>query len=193
MGLSEYNNYVDPLYRERHDFVKKWLIDAMICEFSNTITVSSEQIIENGTIDICLNYDKIINNNREKRKIGFEIKGGKSADVFQIRRYLGHLDTLFFVRVPTQEVTRISQRDVIQVLIRDNFLKIDKIRQIKEQQLIKVPGERCKGCTAPCQYKRPGYDRQPIASLQDLPEFLKNVNVVTEKVIRELKFDFDRR
>jgi predicted nucleic acid-binding Zn-ribbon protein len=92
--------------------------------------------------------------------------------------------------VPTQEVTKISQKDITQQLIDNNFATIQKIRQIKEQGLIKVKGEWCTGCTALCQHKRAGHITKTNGSLHDYPEFLKNVNTVTEKVIQQLELEF---
>jgi hypothetical protein len=92
--------------------------------------------------------------------------------------------------VPTQEVTKISQKDITQELIDNNFSTIQKIRQIKEQGLIKVKGEWCRGCTAQCQYKEVGQITKPNASLHDYSEFLKNVNIVIDKVICQLEFEF---
>jgi hypothetical protein len=187
--VSEYSD-IDPLYLQKHDYVKKRLIDAIVRRFSNKLAVSSEEKIDNGTIDICIYSDKIICINKEKKRVGIEVKSGRSIDLFQIERYLCQLDILIVVRVPTQEVTRISQKDITHELINNNFSTIQKIRQIKEQGLIKVKGEWCRGCTAQCQHKVAGHISKPNASLSDYPGFLKNVSIVTNKVIRQLEIEF---
>jgi hypothetical protein len=187
--MSEYND-IDPLYLQKHDYVKKRLIDAIVRRFSNKLAVSSEEKIDNGTIDICIYSDKIICINKEKKTVGIEVKSGRTIDLFQIERYLCQLDVLIVVRVPTQEVTKISQKDIIQELTNNNFSTIQKIRQIKEQGLIKVKGEWCAGCTALCQHKRAGHNTKSNPTLQDYPDFLRNVNVVTEKVIHQLDLEF---
>jgi predicted nucleic acid-binding Zn-ribbon protein len=92
--------------------------------------------------------------------------------------------------VPTQEVTKISQKDITQELINNNFSTIQKIRQIKEQGLIKVKGEWCRGCTAQCQHKEAGHITKTNGSLRDYSDFIKNVNIVAEKVIRQLELEF---
>jgi hypothetical protein len=181
---------IDPLYRQKHDYVKKRLIDAIVCKFSDKLAVSSEEKIDNGTIDICISSDKIICINKKEKRVGIEVKSGRSIDLFQIERYLCQLDILIVVRLPTQEVTRISQDDVTHELSDNNFSTIQKIRHIKEQGLIKVKGEWCIGCTAPCQYKKVGRITKTDASLSDYPEFLKNVHAITEKVIRQLEVEF---
>jgi hypothetical protein len=187
--VSEYSD-IDPLYLQKHDYVKKRLIDAIVRRFSNELAVSSEEKIDNDTIDICIYSDKIICINKEKKRVGIEVKSGRRIDLFQIEQYLCQLDILIVVRVPTQEVTKISQKDVTQELINSNFSTIQKIRQIKEQGLIKVKGEWCTGCTALCQHKRAGHITKSNPSLQDYPQFLKNVNTVTEKVIQLLELEF---
>jgi hypothetical protein len=187
--VSEYNN-IDPLYLQKHDYVKKRLIDAIVRKFSNKLAITSEEKIDNGTIDICIYSDKIICINKEKKRVGIDVKSGRTIDLFQIERYLCQLDILIVVRVPTQEVTKISQKDITQELINNNFSTIQKIRQIKEQGLIKVKGEWCRGCTAQCQHKRAGHITKTNGSLRDYSEFIKNVNTVTEKVIRQLELEF---
>jgi hypothetical protein len=187
--VSEYSD-IDPLYLQKHDYVKKRLIDAIVRRFSNELAVSSEEKIDNDTIDICIYSDKIICINKEKKRVGIEVKSGRRIDLFQIERYLCQLDILIVVRVPTQEVTKISQKDITQELINSNFSTIQKIQQIKEQGLIKVKGEWCTGCTALCQHKRAGHITKSNPSLQDYPQFLKNVNTVTEKVIQLLELEF---
>ena len=187
--VSQYGD-IDPLYLQKHDYVKKRLIDAIVRKFSNKLAISSEEKIDNGTIDICIYSDKIICINKEKKRVGIEVKSGRTIDLFQIERYLCQLDILIVVRVPTQEVTKISQKDISQELITNNFLTIQKIRQIKEQGLIKVKGEWCRGCTALCQHKRAGHITKTNGSLRDYSEFIKNVNIVTEKVIRQLELEF---
>lgn len=186
--MSEYSD-IDPLYLQKHDYVKKRLIDAIVRKFSNKLAISSEEKIDNGTIDICICSDKIICINKEKR-VSIEVKSGRTIDLFQIERYLCQLDILIVVRVPTREVTKISQKDITQELINNNFSTIQKIRQIEEQGLIKVRGEWCTGCTAQCQHKKAAHVSKSNASLVDYPEFLKNVDVVTEKVISQLEFEY---
>jgi len=41
-----------------------------------------------------------------------------------------------------------------------------------------------------CQYKKPEYNRKSIAAMADYPEFIKNVNIVVEKVMHELELEF---
>jgi hypothetical protein len=65
---SEYtNNNIDPLYLEKHNVVKKRLIDAIVCRFSDKLKISSEDKINNGITDISISCDPIIRlNNRKK-------------------------------------------------------------------------------------------------------------------------------
>jgi hypothetical protein len=129
---SEYpNNDIDPLYLQKHDTVKKRLIDAIICKFSEKLQVSSEDKINNGTTDISISSDSIIRINNGKR-VGIEVKSGRSIDLFQIERYLYELDVLLVVRVPTQDVTKISQKDIAKELNKNILLLTEKIRQTKK-------------------------------------------------------------
>ena len=113
---SEYTyNDIDRLYLEKHDIVKKRLIDAIVCRFPGKLKISSEHKINNGTADISISSDSIIRLNNGK-KVGIEVKSGKSIDLFQIERYLYELDVLLVVRVPTRDVVKISQKDIAEEL-----------------------------------------------------------------------------
>lgn len=183
------DNDIDRLYIERHDIVKKRLIDAIVCRFLGKLKISSEHKINNGTADISISSDPIIRLNNGKR-VGIEVKSGKSIDLFQIERYLYELDVLLVVRVPTRDVVKISQKDIAQELNTNILLLTEKIQQINTYGLIKVEGEWCRGCTALCQNKKPGYTGKPNATMADYSEFIKNVNIVVEKVIHELELEF---
>jgi hypothetical protein len=182
-------NKIDRLYLEKHDIVKKRLIDAIVCRFPGKLKISSEHKINNGTADISISSDKLIRLNNGKR-IGIEVKSGQSIDLFQIERYLYELDVLLVVRVPTRDVVKISQKDIAEELNKNVLLLTQKIQQINTYGLIKVEGEWCRGCTALCQNKKPGYIGRPIATMADYSEFIKNVNIVVEKVIKELESEF---
>jgi hypothetical protein len=187
---SEYaDNSIDPLYLQKHDIVKKRIIDAIVCRFSDKLKISSEHKINNGTADISISCDPLIRINNGK-KVGIEVKSGKCIDYFQIERYLYELDVLLVVRVPTRDVVRISQKNIAEELNKNILLLTEKIQQINTECLIKVEGEWCRGCTALCEYKRPGHLGKPNAAMADYSEFIKNVKVVVEKVMHELEFEF---
>jgi hypothetical protein len=187
---SEYTgNNIDPLYLQKHDIVKKRLIDAIVCRFPGRLKISSEHKINNGTADISISSDPIIRPNNGK-KVGIEVKSGRSIDLFQIERYLYELDVLLVVRVPTRDVVKISQKDIAEELNKNVLSLTKKIQQINTYGLIKVEGEWCRGCTALCQNKKPGYYGKPNATMADYAEFIKNVNIVVEKVIKELELEF---
>jgi hypothetical protein len=180
---------IDRLYLEKHDIVKKRLIDAIVCRFPGKLKITSEHKINNGTADISISSDKLIRLNNGKR-IGIEVKSGQSIDLFQIERYLYELDVLLVVRVPTRDVVKISQKDIAEELNTNVLSLTEKIQQINTYGLIKIEGEWCRGCTALCQNKKPGYYGKPIATMADYCEFIKNVNIVVEKVIHELELEF---
>jgi hypothetical protein len=118
-------NKIDRLYLEKHDIIKKRLIDAIVCRFPGKLKISSEHKINNGTADISISSDQIIRLNTGK-KVGIEVKSGKSIDLFQIERYLYELDVLLVVRVPTRDVVKISQKDIAEVLNKNILLLTEK-------------------------------------------------------------------
>lgn len=184
------SNNIDRLYIEKHDAIKKKLIDAILYRFAGRLKISSEYKINNGTADISITSDQIIRLNNGKI-VGIEVKSGQSIDLFQIERYLYELDVLLVARVPTRDVVKIKQSDIAEELSKSILLLRGKIKQIDTYGLIKVEGEWCRGCTAPCPNKRPAYNGKSIATMADYAEFVRNVDIVIEKVIRELELEFE--
>jgi hypothetical protein len=182
---KDYNNSIDRLYIERHDYARKKIIDSVLVNFGRSTTVKSEHKINNGTLDIVIAYDKILLNYHEK-VICIEIKSGQSIDLFQIERYLYESDVLIVVRVPTRDVVPIHQPNIASELIRGINSTIDKIDLLNGNNLLKVQGEWCKGCTANCEFKKQISNKRHVARLE-FEEFFKNVNAVTQETIRVIK------
>jgi len=180
-----YSNDIDRLYVERHEYVKKKIIDAIQLNFSRSTTIKSEHKINNGTLDIVILYDKIILNYHEK-SICIEIKSGRSIDLFQIERYLYESYVLIVVRVPTRDVVPIHQANITEELIAGINSTIKKLDLLNENNLLKVQGEWCKGCTANCEFSKKVSKNNHIARLE-FEEFFKNVSNVTDKTIQVLK------
>jgi hypothetical protein len=181
----DYNNGIDRLYIERHDYARKKIIDSVLVNFGRLTTVKSEHKIKNGTLDIVISYDKILLNYHEK-VICIEIKSGQSIDLFQIERYLYESYLLIVVRVPTRDVVPIHQPNIASELIKGINSTIDKIDLLNGNNLSKVQGEWCKGCTANCEFKKPISNNRHVARLE-FEEFFKNVNAVTQETIRVIK------
>src|SRR5690242_6810144 len=74
-------DYIDPLYIERHNYVKQRIISKIRTKFHRLITIKSEHEIRNGRLDIVTDYDKIFLN-YNKKSICIEVKSGKSVDLF---------------------------------------------------------------------------------------------------------------
>lgn len=65
-----------------------------------------------------------------------------------------------------------------------------KAQQIRDNTLTRVPGEWCRGCPAECKYSKPprwNNSKPPNASLEDYQVFLRNVDVVIDKIIMILE------
>jgi hypothetical protein len=182
---SVYSNDIDRLYIEKHEYVKKKIIDAIQLNFGRSTSIKSEHKINNGTLDIVILYDKIILNYHEK-SICIEIKSGRSIDLFQIERYLYESYVLIVVRVPTRDVVPIHQTNIADELIAGINSTIKKIDLLNENNLLKVQGEWCKGCTANCEFSKKVSKNSHIARLE-FEEFFKNVSIVTDETIRVLK------
>jgi hypothetical protein len=182
---NDYRNDIDRLYIERHEYVRKKIIDAIQLNFGRSTTIKSEHKINNGTLDIVILYDKIILNYHEK-SLCIEIKSGRSIDLFQIERYLYESYVLIVVRVPTRDVVPIHQTNIAGELIAGINSTIKKIDLLNENNLLKVQGEWCKGCTANCEFSKKLNKNSHVARLE-FEEFFKNVSIVTDETIRVLK------
>lgn len=182
---SDHNNGIDRLYIEKHGYAKKKIIDAIQVNFGRLTTVKSEHKINNGTVDIVISYDKILLKYHEKT-ICIEIKSGHSIDLFQIERYLYESYLLIVVRIPTRDVVPIHQTNVASELITGITSTIKKIDLLNDNNLLKVQGEWCKGCTANCEFRKQISNNIHVAKLE-FEEFFKNVNAVTIDTVGIIK------
>jgi hypothetical protein len=185
-----YSNDIDRLYIEKHEYAKKKIIDAIQLNLGRTTIIKSEHKINTGTLDIVIHYDKIILNYHEK-SICIEIKSGRSIDLFQIERYLYESYVLIVVRVPTRDVVPIHQTNIADELIAGINSTIKKIDLLNENNLLKVQGEWCKGCTADCEFTKKISKYSHIARFE-FEDFFKNVSIVTDETIRILKEEINK-
>jgi replication factor A1 len=182
---------IDPFYTAKHDYIRKKLIDAIVTEFGDLVTVKSEDFVSFGKLDIEVQFDNTrIVVEYGRKTIAIEIKTGhsvKSDHFFQIERYLIDVDVLIRIRVPTEDVVVIYNTFIKDVLIKDLkrlTLKADEI--ISDKRII-VPGDWCKGCNAICPYRKPRENNSHNASFKDHEDVIKHVDVVIEKTLAELK------
>jgi hypothetical protein len=188
---------IDSLYGAKHDLVKRKLIDAIVDEFGDRLTVKSEHSISTGKQDIVLQpINSIIVLNHNRKRIGIEIKSGKTFDtrnIFQLERYLIECDLLIVIRVPYVQVDVIQKPTIEYSLIKNLSLlsrKIQRISSDNDNNNIKVEGEWCKGCPIDCEFKKPmtyGNKNNHIASLNDYGNFITNTNAVIEKTLSQLE------
>lgn len=76
------------------------------------------------------------------------------------------------------------------VLIKNISSLTQKAQQIRDNTLTRFPGEWCRGCPAECKYSKPprwNNSKPPNASLEDYQVFLRNVDVVIDKIIMILE------
>ena len=110
----------------------------------------------------------------------------------QIERYLPDCDALIFVRILTEEVTLIEREPIESNLIQSMSRTNRKIRRLTNGDLIKVQGDWCKGCNAECDYKQPSrWNGEYKASLENYPEFMKNIENVIPKILNILENELD--
>jgi hypothetical protein len=111
--------------------------------------------------------------------------------LFQIERYLYESHVLIVVRVPTRDVVPIHQTNIAAELIAGINSTIKKIDLLNENNLLKVQGEWCKGCTANCEFTKKISKYSYIARLE-FEDFFRNVSIVTDETIRILKEEINK-
>jgi hypothetical protein len=190
---------VDSLYGAKHDSVKRKLIDAIIDKFGDRIIVKSEHRLSTGKQDIVLlPVNSLIVLNHNRKRIGIEIKSGKTFDtknIYQLERYLVECDLLIVIRVPYVQVDIIETSTTETALIKNLSLLSRKIQRINPaNNNLKVEGEWCKNCPVECEFKRPmmnGNNSNHTASLNDYDNFIINTDAVIEKTLSKLEDIFN--
>lgn len=182
---------IDEFYNAKHEWIKKKIIDAIVDEFSDLVTVKSEDFVSYGKLDIGIQFDNMrIIFEYGRKNIAIEIKTGhsvKSDHFSQIERYLVDVDVLIRIRVPTEDVVVIYNTFIKDVLIKDLTRLTRKADEIISDKRIIVPGDWCKGCNAICPYMKPRADNSHNASFKGHEDVVKHVDVVIEKTLAELK------
>lgn len=116
-------NNIDTFYSGKHEWIKKKIIDAIIDEFGDLVTVSSEKDVPYGKLDIEIQFDNMrIILEYGRKRIAIEIKTGhlvKSDHFFQIDRYLIDVDILIRIRVDTEDVAVINNTYIKDAIIND--------------------------------------------------------------------------
>lgn len=157
--------------------------------------IKSEHNLSTGKQDIVLlPVNNLIILNHNKKRIGIEIKSGKTFDtknVFQLERYLVECDLLIVIRVPYEQVDIINTLTLENTLINNLSLLSRKIQRIRsDNNNLRVEGEWCKGCPVNCEFKKPmmnGNNSKHIASLNDYDNFINNTEAVIMKVLSKLE------
>jgi replication factor A1 len=187
------NPRVDPFYAAKHDYIRKGLIDAIINEFGDLVTVRSEDFISFGRLDIGIQFDHMrIVLGYGRKNIAIEIKTGnsvKSDHFFQVDRYLIDVDVLIRIRIPTEDVAVICNTFIREMQIRNLERLIAKADEIMADKPIIVPGEWCIGCSAICDHMNPQNqnNNSNSVSFKDHEDTIRHIDVVIEKTIAELK------
>jgi hypothetical protein len=68
---------------------------------------------------------------------------------------------------------------------------IEKIDLLNDNNLLKVQGEWCKGCTANCEFRKQISNNNHVAKLE-FEEFFKNVNAVMQETIQVIKEEMNK-
>jgi hypothetical protein len=178
---------IDPLYIAKHEMVKTKLIDAIYERFNNMVSISSEQKMLSGKMDIRIVLNRIILSKNNKT-ITIEIKSGKSIDLFQIERYSLESDIILIVRIPSSDVFSYSVKSIENELLTnmDHFHR--KLLLVKEGKVHPIPGDWCKGCHTACEFRKPRYEpKNCFAKLDDMDTFFKNTYEIVDKTIQILE------
>jgi len=155
---------IDHYYLERHEFVRKLLLDTLrlrLLEKGYGVSLKAEKHSECGSGDIDLEYDN--NNFRvtlsvNSFKIRLEVKGGAKFSISQLFRYLLDSDAVVVCMAGRGSALTLTKRDAKPIIEYLLNIVVGKLRQLIDGDETRIPGPWCQGCLAECDYAKPQTD-----------------------------------
>ena len=185
---------VDQYYLERHEFVRKLLLDALrlrLLEEGFNVSLKAENRDECGKGDIDLEYTHLgVTVSVNSFRIRVEVKGGVRFPIAQLLRYLLDVNAVVACLAGRGEavtVTRSEAKPLIELLL--NTITA-KLKLLIEGDEMRIPGPWCRGCPLECQCAKPPTNHRPdldsefVAAIKN---WRKAIEQTVEQVIDLLK------
>jgi len=175
LELKPQSQLVDTYYLERHEFVRKLLLDALrlqLLEEGFRIQLNSENHADCSTGDIDLKHDHISTTlSINGLRIRVEVKGGIGFSITQILRHLLDANAVVLCLAGRGEAITITKSEAKPLI--EYVLKIikGKLKRLIEGDTTRIPGPWCHGCSIKCEHAKPQRNRKPSLS----SEFVKTI------------------
>jgi len=185
---------VDQYYLERHEFVRKLLLDALrlrLLEEGFKVSLKAENRDECGKGDIDLEYTHLgVTVSVNSFRIRVEVKGGVRFPIAQLLRYLLDVDAVVLCLAGRGEAVTLTRNDakqLIELLLRTITAKL---KLLIEGDEARIPGPWCHGCPLECQYAKPLTNHRPDLDCEfvaTLKNWRRAIEQTVEHVIDLLK------
>lgn len=155
---------IDHYYLERHEFVRKLLLDTLrlrLLEKGYRVSLKAEKHSECGSGDIDLEYDSnnfSVTLSVNSFKIRLEVKGGAKFSIAQLFRYLLDSDAVVVCMAGRGSALTLTKRDAKPIIEHLLNTVVGKLRQLINGDETRIPGPWCQGCLAECDYAKPQTD-----------------------------------
>jgi len=185
---------VDHYYLERHEFVRRLLLDTLrigILKEGFRVSLKAENQEECGKGDIDLEYTHLgVTVSVNSFRIRVEVKGGVRFPIAQLLRYLLDVNAVVACLAGRGEavtLTRSDAKPLIELLLRTVTAKL---KLLIEGDETRIPGPWCRGCPLECQHAKPPTNHRPdldnefVAAIKN---WKKAIEQTVEQVIDLLK------
>jgi len=163
--LTAYSgNKVDEFYYERHEYIRRLLVDALLVALENSgfnVNIKAENRTTFGTGDVDIEVlSSVIEVRCRDIKVRIEIKGGSAFDIGQIVRYLMDVDAVVLCLAGRGTAFSITRKQATQLLdfVTDVYKR--KLGSLDKWKDVLVQGPWCLGCPVDCQYSKSGHSHE---------------------------------
>ena len=186
--------HVDQYYLERHEFVRRLLLDTLrlrLLKEGFKVSLKAENQGECGKGDIDLEYTHLgVTVSVNSFKIRVEVKGGVRFPIAQLLRYLLDANAVVVCLAGRSEAVTLTRSDAKPLI--ELLLKVitDKLRLLIKGDETRIPGPWCHGCPLECEYAKPPTNHRPdldgefVAALKN---WERAIEQTVEQVIDLLK------
>ncbi|MGB9959864.1 MAG: hypothetical protein ACPLKQ_05025 [Candidatus Bathyarchaeales archaeon] len=183
-----YTNYVDPIWRNVHDYAVLLLLERLKNELlahGFSVTVFNEVENSAGRYDVLLVVNRwqvqIINGSGS---ISIEVKTGLNVSLSQLEKYLWNGITVVLLRFATGDVVVLKPSEWVDLLKFALADRIEKAKRVLASTPILVPGKDCRGCPLQsCRFNKKESGNPGMTKPKDLSELFNRFRVNAYKAI----------
>ncbi len=202
-GNNGNNRKFDRYFSVKHEFIKTKFVHKLTIALRNhaiKACIATEEKNRIGVFDVIIRTNGhviFIEDSKQSKRIIIELKSGESVDLHQVERYIWECDTLFLIRLPFNQVIRITHDELQNYLTASLIDLMQRAAMITDTNSQKIAGPYCRGCpVSSCEFCKPDQNRQTVAYktetiTKDLLGLFYNVHecldLAVEMIIRELQ------